>query len=363
MPNKISKSTAMLIAAAATATVAVSAPASAQETINLTAISGYPPPATWIGSLVDAYMPAVDAILAKNGTYKINWNKGISGQIVKPRGELEGVETGIGDLGVIVTAFHADKVPLYDVSFKTPFTTLDVGLASAVTQKMVDTFPQYSETWRKEFNQIALRPTGAVDNYMLWSAKQITSIDQVKGLKVGAAGPNLPWVLAIGAAGVQTNLADAYNSLSTGIYEAMIVWRQGAGAFKLCEPAPFAFDASLGGVNGFSLNFNTDVWDSLPQEVKDAMDAAAPAWVAENVKRVNDGAKSGLARCEAEFGTKVTVASDVERNTWAAALPPLGKQWAEQRNAAGQPGTEILKAWMDAMRAADQPIARHWDRD
>ena len=141
------------------------------------------------------------------------------------------------------------------------------------------------------------------------------------------------------------------------------MWRQGAGAFKLCEPAPFAFDASLGGVNGFSLNFNTDVWDSLPQEVKDAMQSSTAAWVTENVKRVNDGAKSGLARCEAEFGTKVTVASDAERNAWAQALPPLGKQWAEQRNAAGQPGTEILKAWMDEMRAANQPIARHWDRD
>ncbi|MDE0781357.1 MAG: hypothetical protein OSB67_11490, partial [Alphaproteobacteria bacterium] len=255
MTKKLSKTTMLAIAAAATATVAVTAPASAQETINLTAISGYPPPATWVGSLVDAYMPAVDAILAKNGKYKIAWNKGISGQIVKPRGELEGVENGLGDLGIIVTAFHADKVPLYDVSFKTPFSTLDVALVSRVTQKMVDTFPQYNATWIEEFNQVPLAPTGAVDNYMLWSAKKITSIKQVKGLKVGAAGPNLPWVVAIGAAGVQTNLGDAYNSLNTGIYEAMIVWRQGAGAFKLCEPAPFAFDASLGAVNGFSLNF------------------------------------------------------------------------------------------------------------
>ncbi len=361
--SKVSKSTAMLIAAAATATVAVSAPASAQETINLTAISGYPPPATWIGSLVDAYMPAVDAALAKNGNYKINWNKGISGQIVKPRGELEGVETGIGDLGVIVTAFHADKVPLYDVSFKTPFTTNDIALISRTTQKMVDTFPQYNQTWLNEFNQVPLAPTGAVDNYMLWSAKPISDLGQVKGLKVGAAGPNLPWVLAIGAAGVQTNLADAYNSLSTGIYEAMIVWRQGAGAFKLCEPAPYAFDATLGGVNGFSLNVNRDVWDSLPEEVQNALQSSTPAWVEENVKRVNGGAVWGLDRCQKEFGTKVTKASTEQRNAWAKALPPLGKQWAEQRNAAGQPGTEILKAWMDELRAANQPIARQWDRE
>lgn len=354
---------ALAIAAAVAATAVATVPASAQQTINLTAISGYPPPATWIGSLVDAYIPAVDAQLAKTGNFKINWNKGISGQIVKPRGELEGVESGLGDLGVIVTAFHADKVPLYDVSFKTPFVSNDIALISRVTQKMIDTFPQYNDVWLKQFNQVALAPTGAVDNYMLWSAKQITSIAQVKGLKVGAAGPNLPWVTAIGAAGVQTNLADAYNSLNTGIYEAMIVWRQGAGAFKLCEPAPFAYDATLGGVNGFTLNFNSDVWDGLPDEVKKAMRDSTPAWVNENVKRVNDGAVSGVARCEAEFGTKVTTASNDERNQWAAALPPLGKQWAEARNKAGQPGTEILKAWMDEMRAANQPIARHWDRE
>ena len=363
MSKKISKTTALAIAAAATATVAATAPASAQETINLTTISGYPPPATWVGSMVDAYIPAVDAILAKNGNYKINWNKGISGQIVKPRGELEGVETGLGDMGVIVTAFHADKVPLYDVSFKTPFTSNDIALISRTTQKMVDTFPEYNQTWLQKFNQVPLAPTGAVDNYMLWSAKPINDIAQVEGLKVGAAGPNLPWVLAIGAAGVQTNLADAYNSLTTGIYEAMIVWRQGAGAFKLCEPAPFAYDATLGGVNGFSLNVNRDVWDSLPEEVQNALGAATPAWVEENVKRVNDGAKSGLARCEKEFGTKVTKATAEQRNAWAMALPPLGKQWAEERNAAGEPGTEILKAWMDEMRANNQPIARQWDRE
>ena len=353
----------LVIAAAAAVTALATTPASSQETINLTAISGYPAAATWAGAMVDEYMPAVDAILAKTGKYKIEWNKAIAGQVVKPRGELEGVENGLGDLGVIVTAFHADKVPLYDVSFKTPFTSSDLGLISATTQKMIDTFPQYNETWREDLNQVPLAATGAVDNYMLWSAKKVTDIAQVKGMKVGAAGPNLPWVTAIGAAGVQTNLADAYNSLSTGIYEAMIVWRQGAGAFKLCEPAPFAYDATLGGVNGFSLNVNRDVWESLPEEVQKAMQAAAPTWVAKNVERVNAGAASGVESCKKNFGTEVTEATTEQRNAWAAALPPLGKEWAEQRNAAGQPGTEILKAWMDEMRANNQPIARHWDRD
>jgi|TARA_B110000263_G_scaffold102967_1_gene90058 TRAP-type C4-dicarboxylate transport system substrate-binding protein len=346
--------------AVAAATVAFTMPASATKTLNLTGISGYPPAATWIGAFVDVYMPSVNAELAKTGNYTINWNKGVSGTIVKPRGELDGIGSGLGDLGVVVTAFHADKVPLYDVAFKTPFTTMDLGLAVATTGKMESMFDAYGKTW-DSFNQVNLGPSGAVDNYMLWSKTKITKLSDIKGRKVGAAGPNLPWVIAAGAAGVQTNLADAYNSLSTGIYDAMIVWRQAAGAFKLCEPAPFVIDASLGAVNGFSLNVNKDVWAGLPGEVKNALKAAIPAWQKESVGRVNKGAAGGLARCKKDFGTEYTKMSDSDIKAWSAMLPPLARNWAAAQDKKGLPGTPILKAWMDEMRAKNQPVMRDWD--
>ena len=335
-------------------------PASAAKTINLTGISGYPPAATWIGAFVDTFMPGVNAELAKTGNYKINWNKGVSGTIVKPRGELEGVETGLGDVGVIVSAFHADKVPLYDVAFKTPFTTKDLTLVIATTGKMESMFDDYGKTWAK-FNQVNLGPSGAVDNYMLWSKTKINKLSDIKGRKVGAAGPNLPWVIAAGAAGVQTNLADAYNSLTTGIYDNMIVWRQAAGAFKLCEPAPFVIDADLGAVNAFSLNVNKDTWAGLPGEVKNALKAAVPAWQKDSIDRVNNGAAAGLARCKKDFGTVYTKMSDADIKAWAAMLPPLAKNWAAAQDKKGLPGTAILKAWMKEMRANNQPVMRDWD--
>ena len=98
MPGKrnLRTTAGLAIAAAVAATVAVSVPAAAQEVVNLTAISGYPPVASWVKSFKNVYIPAVNAELAKTGKYKINWNEGFSGQIVKPRGELEGIETGLG---------------------------------------------------------------------------------------------------------------------------------------------------------------------------------------------------------------------------------------------------------------------------
>jgi len=95
--------------AAAVAFASLGGAVQAQQSINITLLSGFPPPVTVVGAAINTYVPAVDATLAKTGNYKIKWNLAISGQIVKPRGELEGVEIGIGDIAIVVTAFHADN--------------------------------------------------------------------------------------------------------------------------------------------------------------------------------------------------------------------------------------------------------------
>ena len=312
---------------AAVAFASLGGAAQAQQSINITLLSGFPPPATTVGAAIDVYVPAVDATLAKTGNFKINWNLAHSGQIVKPRGELEGLETGLGDLSIVVTAFHADKVPLYEVSYKTPFTTKNLDLIARTTKKMEGMFPAYAAGWKK-FNQMSLYPTGAVDNYIIISKNPLKSLADLKGRKVGAAGPNLPWVLAAGAAGVQTNLAEAYNSLSTGIYDNMVVWQQAMGAFKLCEPAPFMMDAGLGAIQSNILNVNLDFFDALPGEVRNALVDNAEAWHVENARRVNEGAAKGLARCKSEFGTITSSMSAAERKQWATTMPNIAKAWA-----------------------------------
>ena len=281
-------------------------------------------------------MPAVDAQLAKTGNYKIDWNLAHSGQIVKPRGELEGLETGLGDIGIVVTAFHADKVPLYEVSYKTPFTTQNMDLVSRTTKALEEKFPQYQARW-KEFNQTSLYPTGSVDNYLVISKTPITSLSDLKGRKVGAAGPNLPWVTAIGAAGVQTNLADAYNSLNTGIYDNMVVWAQAAGAFKLCEPAPNMLHAGLGAIQSNILNANLDSLAAMPDEVRQAILDNAETWHVANEKIVVGAAKAMLDRCRKDFGLKETTLSDPDRRTWAFAIPNIAKEWATKLDASRVP--------------------------
>jgi C4-dicarboxylate-binding protein DctP len=124
-----------VLAKAATVTAAamlLATPAMAQKTINLTAIDGYPPKASWVREFINFYIPAIDKQLAAKGNYKINWNQAWSGQIAKTRHVLEGLQKGLGDIGIVTTVFHAGRVPLQNLSFVTPFVSADPVLSEVV---------------------------------------------------------------------------------------------------------------------------------------------------------------------------------------------------------------------------------------
>jgi TRAP-type C4-dicarboxylate transport system substrate-binding protein len=357
------KTAIQIAAAAAFVAVASLQPAQAQETIKITSISGYPPPATWVGAFINAYVPAVDAALAKTGKYKIDWNLAHSGQIAKPRGEFEAIESGLGEIGLIPGAFHADKIPLYNIPYVTPFTNDgDPAAVTAAYEMLQAKFPAFAKNMA-EFNQVQIGVTDNVDNYILLSTTPLKTLSDLKGKKVGAAGPNLPWVVPTGAAGVSTNLGGAYNSLTTGIYDAMIVWRQAMGAFKLCEPAPHMLDAGLGAASIIPLTVNSDFWGGLPGEVKTALSGAAKTWSDAQIKLLLEGAGAGLTKCETEYNTVASKMAPAERAKWASGMAPLALDWAKQTDAKGFPATEILTAYMDFMRANGQPVTRNWDKE
>jgi len=64
-----------------------------------------------------------------------------------------------------------------------------------------------------------------------------------------------------------------------------------------------------------------------------------------------------------EEGGQIIVLNDAQRRTWAMGLPNIAKEWAEDMEERGMPGNDILRDYMDVMRANDQPIMRHWDRE
>ena len=350
-----------VLAAVAVTAFGLSTPAQATKTIELTAIDGYPTKASWVNRFQKFYIPNIDKALAKTGNYKIKWNQAWGGQIVKPKHVLEGLQKGLGDIGVVTTVFHPDKVPMQGIAYNTPFVSTNGALISKTVDAMANRFPEMKGAWKK-YNQHYLTNLVVLDTYNMFTRKKISKPSDLKGLKIAGAGANLKWLKGLGAVGVGGSLVGYYNKLKTGVVDGAIVWVEAAaGKFKLVQVAPYMLDARMGAVNSKAITVNSKTWAKLPAEVQKVLQD-------EGIKyRVHmaEFAMKKAAKMKKVFVKKkgaIVAVSEEERKSWANGMPSVGKQWAASLDKKGLPGTAALKYYMDAMRAAKQPILRHWDR-
>lgn len=336
-------------------------PVAAQTTINLTVIDGYPPKSLWIKEFIDFYIPEVDKRLAKDNKYKIRWNQAWGGQIVKPNGVLEGIQKGLGDLGIVTTAIYGDKMNVLAVAYATPFVTNDPALVSRTIDEMADKFPAIKKTFAS-YNQVYLTNSVVLDTYQVFTKPVVKNLDGLKGLKIAGAGFNLRYLGPMGAVGVAAPLVQYYNQVQTGVVEGAMLWPEAAATFKMAEVAPNMLKADIGSVNTKVLSFNADSWAKLPDEVKTVMKAVAIEYRDLLAKTAAEEGATSVAAYKKAGGT-VHDLPPAQRSQWARALPNLAKEWAAGLDKRGDQGSQMLTYYMDAMRAAKQPIERQWDRE
>ena len=336
-------------------------PARAQEVINLTAIDGYPPRSMWVREFINFYIPAVDRRLTETGNYRINWNQAWAGQIVKPRFVLEGVEQNLGDIGVVTTVFHHDKAPLQAIAYVTPFVTKDPALVARTVDELATRFPEIRQAFGAH-NQVYLTNLVVLDSYQMFAKEEVRRLGDFDGMKIAVAGINARYLEGSSAATVGGSLVSYYNKLKTGVVDGAMLWPEAVVSFKIVEVAPYMLQADLGPVNSKAVTVNADVWASLPDEVKQVLQEVAIDY-RDHTAQVAVKAGGASVAAFRDQGGQIIEISSADREAWAAAMPNIAKSWADGLEERGLPGHAILKAYMDIMRANDQPILRHWDRE
>jgi TRAP-type C4-dicarboxylate transport system substrate-binding protein len=347
----------------AVALVAAPGIARAQQAIKLTIIDGYPPKALWVKVLIDYFIPEVNKRLAADGNkYKIDWQQAFSGQIAKPRGVMDAIKNKLGDIGVVTTVFHSSKLPLNNLPYYTPFSSRNPILVSKVIDELTDKYPAFQKQFDDQ-NQILLTSYSSIDNYGVFTKNEVKSIDELKGLKLNAAGPNALYIKPLGAVGVLGSLLTYANQIKTGVTDGCIIWPEATITFKIAEVAPHYLETDFGtGVNK-SLTINTDVWKSLPAEVQKVIKATARDYRDKVAQAALDDAATSMKKFKAAGGTVVTL-SKAEQKKWAEKMPNIALNLAKEVEAKeGYPATKILAAYMDALRAAGEKPARDWDKN
>lgn len=182
----------------------------------------------------------------------------------------------------------------------------------------------------------------------------------MSGDKVAGAGMNLRYLEGLeGAAGVRGGLTDFYNMLQTGLVDGALLWPEAAQTFKIAEVARYMLDANLGAVNTKTLTANADYWESLPDEVKIVLQEVAVEYRDHLASVAMDEAQAARD-ANIEAGGTIVEMSAADRQAWAAGMPDIAAEWAAELDAEGEPGSEMLRAYLDKIEAAGDTGVRDW---
>ena len=332
----------------------------AQQTIEVNVVNGHPPVFLWVQELTETLIPTVNAALEGSG-YTINWSEFYGGSLAPVGGELEALEAGLAEVGIVPTVFEPSNLPLQNVTYVSPFGSPNPTVVADIMTNLHETIPALKESYEK-YDMEYLGAGFSLDNYLLMTTFPVTSLDDLKGKKIGAPGAAVNWLDGTGAVGVSGNLTTYYNDIQTGVYDGVIVFGTAAAPAKLQEVAPFITLMDFGAQYAGSVVANKSWFDAQPQEVQDALRAGADAYGKAFAEALIARTEASL-QTMADAGATVTQAPAELRASWAAALPNVPREWADGLDTQGLPGTEVLSAFMQGLRDVGADVPRNWDQE
>ena len=341
----------LLVRALALAFIAAMATGGMAEAkrITLRIGTGHPAgPAVYATALRDYFVPEVKRRVAAETEHKINFVEGYGGSIAKVAETLEAVQQGILDIGGYCVCFEPAKLFLHNFMYYAPFGPQDSERSIAIARRIYDSHPWLAGQLEKRYRQKLLALNGW-DNYHLGTVKPWNTVADLKGVKIGGAGPNLPWLEYAGAIPVQSTLPDGYMAMQTGVYSGWLMFPSAYYSFKFHEPAPFYTRIGFGAMGGaVVITMNNRSLKRLPEEVRKIILEVGRAYETHAAKKLNDGQIKGLVDLRKAGATVRDLPANV-RKEWALSLKDFPQRMAHDADKRGMPGSEIMRDYIRAV--------------
>ncbi len=349
----------MLAGCALAATMSY-APGLQAEELDVTAVAGHPPVFLWVKTLSEAYIPAVNKAL--EGTdFSISWTEAYGGTLAKVGGEMEAMEDGLAQVGIVSSLFEPSLLSLQNVTYVTPFGSPDVDLVLSTVDGMHEEIPAMRKLW-EDLDLEYLGGGFGLEDYLLMTTFPVTGLADLQGRKINAPGPAVNWLKDTGAVGVSGNLTTYYNDIQTGVAEGVIVFPTAAAAAKLHEVAPYVTRVHFGAQFAGGIVAKKSWFDEQDPVVQDALRKGASVF-ASAYRQGLEVRVAGAFKAMEEGGAKISELSEDERSKWATTLPNVAMDWAKDLDGKGLPGTEVLTTYMGHLKDAGVSLPRDWSAE
>lgn len=190
--------------------------------------------------------------------------------LTKPGEELTALRTGLSDFCQAPAPYYPTEMFLNGAFNRVvPFGISDMAKFNDIMYKMY-----YGEApaLQQEFEKLGFKYLfhSNSESFTLESKKPITKLEDLKGLKIGAAGVYEPLRLqAAGATPVALAGPDRVTALQTGMIDASAIPFDVGFVYKFYEFCPYQMDTRWGCTVGSFDLMNMNKFNSLPKDIQD----------------------------------------------------------------------------------------------
>ena len=335
---------------AGVAALGLAAPVAA-ETFTLRIGAGHPNgPTVYVNDMANFFVPEVKRRVAEETEHEIEFVEGYGGAIAGVADTFEAVESGLLDIGGFCMCFETSKLFVHNFPYYAPFGPQDSIQAMQTVRQVYDEVPFLTEAFEKDYGQVLLGLHGW-DNYHLGTVEPWSTLEDLQGVKIAGAGPNLPWLETAGTVPVQSALPDGYMSMQTGVYSGWIMFPSGYLGFKFHEPAPNFTLIGFGAMGVNVMTMNAASLARLPEDVQAIIREVGAQYEANAGANLNAAQERGLAGL-AEAGANIVELAPEARQAWAETMADFPARMAADGDGRGLPASDALKAYIAAVSAA-----------
>jgi len=326
------------------------------DSFTLRIAAGHPSaPLATVNQANKTFVPNVTKRVAAETEHTVRFIEGYGGTIANLFEVLESTQKGLVDFGLMCSCFEPTKLFFHNINYFTPFISPDPKIMGPTTRQIHKEYDYFYSVFADNYNQIYLGG-GAWDDYGLGTKFPWTKMEELKGHKIGAAGPNLPWLDYAGASKVQTNLNEVYTSLQTGVFDGVVIFPAPYYGFKFGEVAKYYTTMGWGSVLAYPMTVNKDTWAKLPDDVKKIIVEEVVVYQ----KAVED---EGVAKFTSSLenlrkqGVTVSNIQPETQKAMAVAIEPWVNEKAAEFDSLGVPGKETFRRLIEvAMENGAKPV-------
>ncbi len=248
---------------------------------------------------------------------------------------MDGVESGVADIGVVVFAYQPGRFPLMG-GVDLPIGFPNSRVANAV---LFDLYKKYQPRSLSKVKVLALFTAPPAD---IMSKKPIRTLKDLKGYELRCTGAGVKPLKLLGAVPVAMPMSETPEALQKGIVKGILSSLDILKDFNFAESCRYATICHMQ-TTSFAVVMNMKKWNSLPEKVKKIMDGLSrehSLWTGEYIDR---HVKESTEWAKKKYGEEVITLSAAEYGLWHKKLEPIKDEWLKKTRAKGLPAEVFFK--------------------